>query len=145
MARSWDYLSLPERLGAGGSSQEAISTQERSEGDDARLTGGNPNYLNSGDGADVEKVAPRRLVVQEVSTLRQALLGRAASSGGFAQFQGRREKNIKPTDQIGVFCVQDTGSTGRKVQDLCCVFHQGSDLQTVGKGNAEEQGPTETT
>ena len=72
----------------------------------------------------MEGVAPRRLVMQEVSTLRQALLGRVAPSGGFAQFQGRREKNIKPAEQLGAFYVQGAGSEGKRVQDLGSFFHR---------------------
>ena len=144
MARSWDYLSLPERLGTGGSSQEAISTQGRPEEDDAQQNERDPNSPASGKVVDEGGVAPQRLVVQEVSTLRQALLGQAASSGGFAQFQGRREKSIKPPDQIGVFCVQDVGSIGRRVQDLGSVFHRGPDLQTVEKEDMERQESAET-
>ena len=79
--------------------------------------------------------------MEAVSTLRQALLGKAAMTGGAVRFQGKREKRIQPEEQSGVYCAQEGNKGSNYVCDLGSVFNQGSDLQTVqtGDGGTDSQ------
>ena len=82
----------------------------------------------------MKRVTRGNLAVAEVSTLRQALLGRAAVPCGTARFQGRRETRIQPDEQSGVYCVREGEKGNTLVSDLGSVFNRGPDLQTVQTG-----------
>ena len=109
MARGWDYLSVPQRAELGGSSQDAVSTQDRSEGS-AHWSRGVPESQELDEEADTECASTKKLAAKEVSTLRRALLGQAASSHGFTQFRCRRGNKVGPIEQSGVYCVQELHS-----------------------------------
>ena len=130
MARGWDYLSIPDRSAPGTSFQQVVSSQEQSETGEREPPGsqGSPGATI---GPAVEEVTRGELTVKEVSTLRQALLGEAASAGRVVQFQGRRGKHIRPEEQTGVYCVQGGDKGSGHVCDLGNIFHQGASLQTV--------------
>ena len=130
MARGWDYLSIPDRPITGASSQQLPSSGYKSETDKGELIDDQvpPGIVIE---PSVKGVARKGLAVEEVSTLRQALLGGAASVTRIAQFQGKREKNIRPAEQTGVFCVQGGDRGNEYVCDLGSVFNQGANLQTV--------------
>ena len=130
MARGWDYLSIPEHSASGTLSQPQVPAQNRPATNDD-----DPGTGQESSGIVIEPpaggVTRGELVVEEVSTLRQALLGSAASTTKVAQFQGKREKKIRPAEQTGVYCVQEEDNGNRYVCDLGRVFHQGADLRTV--------------
>ena len=105
------------------------STQEESQRE--HQTEGNTNPQVSPEQVRLENAPRKEAEVQEVSTLRQALLGRAAGGDGFAQFRGRREARVEPGAQTGVYCVQINDQGKSEVKDLSSRFHKGPELRTT--------------
>ena len=67
----------------------------------------------------------------EVSTLRQALLGKAAVGDGFTQLRCRREKAIWPTERSGVHGAQEDSKGRKQIGDVGETFIQGNNPTTT--------------
>ena len=90
MARGWDYLSIPHRTALGGSSQDAVSTQERAEGS-VHWSRGVPGPQELDEEVDTEGINTNKLAAKEVSTLRQV---RQHPAMGSRSFEAEGEKEL---------------------------------------------------
>ena len=118
-------------------SQEAASTQDRSESSEHRTLEGPMSQENEA-AAHFDSGPQGKLASGDVSTLRQALLGTAAAGGNFAQFRCRREKAIGPTERSGVYCVQEDNKGRKQIGEVSKLIIQGNNLTTT----VEQMGPT---
>ena len=137
MARGWDYLSIPTRVGTKGTSHARTSIQEGT-GDMVACLARDTAGLESIPSQGTSSASMQHRPGPEASTLRQALLGTAAVSDGFARFGCRREKAIGPALGSGVYCTQQDQAGGTRVEEIGKTFVQSENLQTTAR--LEDQG-----
>ena len=141
--RGWDYLSIPERGDKRGPVHQASFVHagvSRGESEGERE---GPTSQHLADGCSPSD-KDRATANCEISTLRQALLGRNASTDQFETFRCRREKTVGVPEKQGIFCVRKDGASEQSIISLNGAFTRGPDLRTVPAGQEvlpiEEEG-----
>ena len=129
MTKGWDYLTIPPRQNNASISGDTGSTQGRSDG------GGRLSQETSPRENTANKPA------EEISTLRQALLGKVAIGNDVTRFRCHREKTAVPPDQTGVYNVCRGQWGARKVTGQGHIFRRGANLQTVEKNTSLSDAP----
>ena len=126
------------RTGGGGSSQDVMSPQDRSDCS-MRQSQEVPKSQEGRTEAVSGCEKGTEMAGNEASTLRQALLGAAAAGDKFTQFRCRRGKTAELTERSGVYCVRVSTGGRKQVGELRTTFAQSANVCT----GVDKTSPTE--